>query len=153
MNLCAKACTGGDAECQCQDHDTSLLLYIYDSSEPLDQVCPDEFITLYTDAVNNSVPWPVISNELFTACDSNTDQFIDNMEIEECFDLICDQKCELDNESVETCDCRSEANIYELIELYSKDDDNQVCPDTFKSMYSDALKGQILWSESEPYRA
>jgi len=127
---------------------------MYDRTEPISFVCPMEFTLLYNDTMNNKVPWPATSNELFTACDGNVDQYIDDMEIEECFDLICDQKCDLDNDSADSCDCHSEANIYELIELYSKDDNSkQIGPDTFKTMYSDALKGQILWSEFEPHRA
>ena len=128
-------------------------MYMYDRSEPTSQVCPEEFILFHTDTLENMVPWPATSNQMFRCCDGNTDQFIDNMEIELCFEFICEAKCELDNISVDSCDCQSEANIYELIELYSKDDDKKVCPDTFKSMYSDALTGRIPWSESEPYRA
>ena len=101
MNHCTETCDSTDSECQCQDHDTSLLMYMYDRSEPINQVDPYEFILFHTDTIGNMVPWPATSNELFTACDGNTDQFVDNMEIEVCFGLICDQKCEFDNESVD----------------------------------------------------
>jgi len=48
--FCTEACEE-EGECECKDHDFTVLVGIYDENED-GNICPDEFKAFYDDAVN-----------------------------------------------------------------------------------------------------
>lgn len=106
-----------DSECECKNHEHTVLLGIYDTNED-GAICPEEFESLFNDAVSGEIPWPEDDDEddeyeeedeeekkddeeedvdphvkQFNECDLDDDGVMDNDEIVLYYAQFCEETC------------------------------------------------------------